>query len=265
MKTSDAEYDSDDVLKADYISEHDYLESDLAEKVKLYTYKHSNIADVMQNVDAVVFTGGEDISPTLLKTPVEWHGIEAEKDYNATRDISDYILMSYCIDNDITVMGFCRGMQMLATVSGGTMIQDIPTFYASRDVVYNYEHRNEKVGDEYRDYSPHDVTVTTPSILNDIVGTTTISNVPSWHHQAVLSVDNTALQVSGVTMTQGFPIIEAIERTDKSFIVGLQFHPEAAIVKNLEHAANQDKFMDYETAMKFFYKLVSQVKNKQQK
>jgi len=109
VKSEDAEYDRYGNLKDEYISENDYLESDIAEKVKLYSYNHSNITDVMKNVKAVVFTGGEDISPTLLKTPEEWHGIEAEKDYNATRDISDYILMSYCIDKDITVLGFCRG------------------------------------------------------------------------------------------------------------------------------------------------------------
>jgi len=263
VKSDDAEYDDNGKLKAGYISENDYLESDIAEKVKLYSYKHSNISDVMQNVNAVVFTGGEDISPTLLDTPEEWHGIEAEKDYNATRDISDYILMSYCIDKDIAVLGFCRGMQMLSVVSGATVIQDIPTYFADQGIMYNYEHRNEKVGDEYRDYAPHDVTVSVPSILYDIVDTTTIYNVPSWHHQAVKSVENTPLMVTGVRETQGLPIIEAVERKDKSFILGLQFHPEAAIVKNLENAANKNKFMDYDTSMKFFYKLVSLVKDKQ--
>jgi len=139
--------------------------------------------------------------------------------------------MSYCIDKDITCWDSCRGMQMLSVVSGGTVIQDIPTYYANQGITYNYEHRNEKVGDEYRDDAPHNVTVSTPSILYDIVGSTTISNVPSWHHQAVKSVENTPLSVTGITMTQGLPIIEAVERSDKSFIVGLQFHPEAAIVK----------------------------------
>ena len=41
-----------------------------------------------------------------------------------------------------------------------------------------------------------------------------------------------------------------MERTDKTFAVGLQFHPEAAIVKNLDNAENKDDYMDYETAMK---------------
>jgi len=60
VKSEDAEYDQYGNLKDEYISENDYLESDIAEKVKLYSYNHSNITDVMRNVKAVVFTGGED-------------------------------------------------------------------------------------------------------------------------------------------------------------------------------------------------------------
>lgn len=34
-------------------------------------------------------------------------GIEAEIDYNPTRDASDYILMAYCIENDIAPCVIC--------------------------------------------------------------------------------------------------------------------------------------------------------------
>jgi putative glutamine amidotransferase len=37
--------------------------------------------------------------------------------------------MAYCLDNDIPVMGFCRGMQMLGVISGAEVIQDIPTYF----------------------------------------------------------------------------------------------------------------------------------------
>jgi putative glutamine amidotransferase len=52
-------------------------------------------------------------------------------------------------------------------------------------------------------------------------------------------------------------MIEAIERTDKTYEMGLQFHPEAALVKHLEKAANQDKFMSYDSALKFFKALLA--------
>ena len=56
----------------------------------------------------------------------------------------------------------------------------------------------------------------------------------------------------------GIPMIEAVERTDKTFAVGLQFHPEAAIVKHLNSAGNRDDFMDYDTALSIFQWIVQE-------
>ena len=227
--------------------------------VRLNTWHGSNAEDVIQNVSIVLFTGGEDISPNLFFQPEPWHGIEEEIDYNAERDVSDYLTMTYCLDHDIPVMGFCRGMQMLSVVSGGEVIQDIPTWFEEQGVEYSFEHRNQKATPEsYRDYAPHAVNVQEGSLLHDIVGVDTLTGCPSWHHQAVKNVDNTRLEVTGTTDTDGIRMIEAVERTDKTFAVGLQFHPEAAIVKHLEGAENRSDFMDYETALSVFQWIVGQ-------
>ena len=205
----------------------------------------------------VLFTGGEDISSTLFFEPEPWHGIVAEIDYNAERDVSDYLTMSYCLDNDIPVMGFCRGMQMLGVISGAEMIQDIPAWFAELGVEYDYTHRNQKAAPEaYRDYAAHDVEVAEGSLLYDIAGTATLAGCPSWHHQAIGNVDNTRLTVTGTTDTNGVTMIEAVERTDKTFAVGLQFYPEAALVKHLDGAENRTDYMDYDTALAFFRAIV---------
>ena len=91
-----------------------------------------------------------------------------------------------------------------------------------------------------------------------MTGTETLTGCPSWHHQAVKSVDNTRLVVTGYTETDGIQMIEAVERTDKTFAVGLQFHPEAALVKHLEKAENQGDYMDYDTALSIFRWVVQQ-------
>ena len=236
------------------IAPNDYLEQEYADIVKTTEYKNTNLDEVTDNIDGVIFTGGEDVSPTLYKEPQEWHGIEEERDYNATRDVKDYLLMRYCIDNDIPAIGFCRGMQMLGIVSGATVIQDIPVYYAEQETEYDFIHRNnKKTPESYRDYAPHDVTVIEKdSLLYQIVGKTTLDDVPSWHHQALLNVDNCNLKVTGVTNTGGIDMIEAIERSDKAFIVGMQFHPEAAIVKHMNNTANAGDYMSEETAREFF-------------
>lgn len=255
--STDVTYDSNNKLVDGAVDENGILKQDYATAVRTNSYGHSNAKDVVGKIDTVIFTGGEDISPTLFKTPEAWHGIAAEKDYNATRDVSDYCTMAYCVANDIKLMGFCRGMQMLGVFSGATVMQDIPTYFKEHNLDYHYEHRNEKVGDSYRDYAPHDVEVAAASHLSKITGESVVKNVPSWHHQALLSVENTPLKVTGSTATDGYPMIECIERNDKTYEVGFQFHPEAAIVKHLNKTENHDKFMSYDEAEKFIKAMIS--------
>ena len=259
VKMANFEYNGS-TLSSSYIDKNDILLQQYADMVKQGT-NASNAATSVAGVAAVVFTGGEDIVPTLLREPQPWHNIEAEKDYNATRDISDYLTLAYCLDNDIPVMGMCRGMQMMVVVSGGTIIQDIPTYFSQQGKTYNFEHRNNVESGQYRDYAPHDVTVTdTTSWLYSISGQKVIHNVPSWHHQAAGSVEGTPLCVTGLTATDGVNIIEAVQRTDKTFAVGLQFHPEAAIVKCLDSTENASQFMSYDEALAYFKTLVEQAR-----
>ena len=242
------------------VAETGALDSIAAKYVRCNTWHGTNAAEAVGNVRCVLFTGGEDVSPSLYYQPEEWHGIEEERDYNAERDISDYLTMAYCLDNDIPVMGFCRGMQMLGVISGAEFIQDIPTFFKQQGLEYQYQHRNRKVTPEsYRDYASHEVQLKSGGIARDIFGTVKLTGCPSWHHQAILNVDNTRLIVTGTTEVNGIQMIEVVERTDKNFAVGFQFHPEAAVVKNLDNAENKVHYMDYETAMKIFDWLMQQI------
>ena len=257
VKASYIDYEGSSVsanqLDADGIG---YLSNDAGLLVRAKAYDGSNVAEVLRDVDGVVFTGGEDISPSLYAVQEDWHHVEAEIDYNAARDVSDYLTMAYCLDHDIPILGFCRGSQMLGVVSGATMIQDLPVWFASHNLDYNYEHRREKSeGETYRDYTPHDVNITSDSHLAKMFGTTALTAVPSWHHQAIHSVEGTLLCVTATTSVSGIETIEGIERKDKRCAVAVQFHPEAAIVKHSGKGvnnANASQFMSYETAMSLF-------------
>ena len=62
------------------------------------------------------------------------------------------------------------------------------------------------------------------------------------------------------TTVSGIDMLEGIERTDKACAVGVQFHPEAAIVKHTGKAVNNenaDLFMTYDSAINLFRAFIS--------
>lgn len=257
VRSTDLSY-TDGKIDATHLDENEILLLDDANNIKLYTHSHSNAADVMQDIDAVVFTGGEDISPTLFATPEPWHGIEAEKDFNTTRDVSDYLLLSYCIDHDIPTLCICRGAQMLGVVAGAPLIQDIPTYYAGLGIDYNYIHRyNKSNPDAAKEYISHPSVVTRKnSLFYDIIKADTLHGCPSWHHQAIGDLSNTSAVVTATTISQGVEIVEALEIPDKEFIVGVQFHPEYVMAKE----DSEGKYMDKATTLRFFEALARAAK-----
>lgn len=260
LKCPALEYDGDQ-LAARHLDEHGILLQEYADIIKRDTYKGVDIAAVVKGLNGLVFPGGEDICPTLFRIPQPWHGIESDP-CDARRDVSDYMLMAWCLESDtLPVLCICRGMQLLSVVSGATMIQDLRTYFDEQGKTYNYLHREEPVEGKDRDFAKHDVTVTDPtSLLRRIVATDIVRDVPSWHHQAVLSVEGTPLKVTAITPTDGIDIIEAVERTDKRFIIGVQYHPEVAVLKHANHVDGASNYMSYDEALCYFIALKEQAK-----
>ena len=258
VKSPYMEYDGDR-LKEQYLDSHGILLQEYADAVKSSPLQGQNLSDILNGLDAVIFTGGSDISPTLYKIPEPWHGIESEGMYDGRRDVSDYILMSWCLEREETlpVLCICRGMQMLGVVSGASMIQDLRTFFDELGLAYHDDHRVEPTDEHGRNFASHSVHITdATSLIRQIAGTDSIARVPSWHHQAIRSVERTALKVTAVTPTNGVNIIEAVERTDKPFFVGVQFHPEVAVNKHVNKDPDASRFMSYDEAMRYFRALV---------
>ena len=240
-----------------YVDETGVFRQEYADFVKRDTYHGTDIDEALSGVQAVVFLGGGDISPTLFAEPQPWHGIAEDSPADATRDVSEYLTMAYCLDHDLPVLGLCRGMQMLAVVSGAPLIQDLGKKYDEIGKNYHFLHRMQRDSEGKRYYTPHDVMVTDhTSLLYALCGSDIIRDVPSWHHQVVGSVAGTPLRVTGVTPTDGEDVIEAIERTDKHFALGVQFHPEEAIKQHLKGQAGASRFMSLEEAVKYFTALI---------
>lgn len=248
VRCPELEYD-EDRLKDRYITKDGYLSKEAADIVKNYDTDSLGLEKILSGLSGIVFPGGECVSPTLL-TDDNAEGCP-EHDYDPTRDVSDYLLMRYSLDHDYHILSICRGMQVLGAVSGASIIPDLGEYFAKKGIEYDDSHR-EKPGDN-RDFASHDIKVVDKdSILYKIYGTTIIGKMPSWHHQSLKSVDNTKLKVTAITETLGENLIEAVERMDKSYVIGIQTHPEMAIRKEKEEAPNRFRYLPASEALKLF-------------
>ncbi|MDO5726034.1 MAG: gamma-glutamyl-gamma-aminobutyrate hydrolase family protein [Tissierellia bacterium] len=163
--------------------------------------------EYIKRIDMLVLTGGDDVHP-------RWYGQNpmhncTEIDYK--RDLTDMALLKAAIDEGVPVLGICRGLQIINSYLGGTLIQDIPT-QADRA----YGHRS---WDTYTT-GHHEIELMKDSFLHKIFGKDKLM-VNSIHHQAIKIV------APGMkTSAKSFDgIIEAFENEEKK-LYGVQFHPE---------------------------------------
>jgi len=162
---------------------------------------------VMESCDGVVITGGAfDIDP-------KWYGQEPQGRLDMIDEGRTHLEMQLAktsIENNVPLLGLCGGMQVLAVVAGGTLIQDIATRYPEA-----LEH--EQPTDPAKTW--HSVRLTSPR-WQKWFGASSIQ-VNSTHHQAV---DQLGQCVVVGKAPDG--IVEAIEIPDLAFCVGVQWHPE---------------------------------------
>jgi putative glutamine amidotransferase len=167
---------------------------------------------VMESVDGLLLTGGEDVDPALYGQPRH----PKLSTVNRNRDDTEIALVHAAREIRKPVLAICRGPQLLNVALGGTLIQDIRA-----QVPGALDHDAGGVHD-VRDARAHEVTLEPGSLAARAVGDTHIK-VNSLHHQSVLD------PAQGMRVTAHAPdgIIEAIESDDADWwALGVQWHPE---------------------------------------
>ena len=168
-------------------------------------------SDVLRRVDGILLTGGPDVDPA------RYHEAAHEStETDRARDAFELPLSRAAVAGDVPVFAICRGVQVLNVAAGGTLVQDIPT-----QVPTTIDHSLEQPKDAHA----HDVRVTPGTRLASILGASAapdVCAVNSRHHQAVGQVAPSFV-VSAVSPDG---IVEAIERPESAFCVGVQWHPE---------------------------------------
>lgn len=160
----------------------------------------------------LLLIGGLDVNPALYG-----EAQESETDTpDPELDAAEMSAIDEALRRDLPILAICRGMQLLNVHHGGTLTQhlDPPERHRKRD------------GD--RSLPVHPVAIAPGTVLAEIAGTDTW-HVNSRHHQAVNTV-GTNLRISA--RHPGDSVIEAIERTDRSFVLGVQWHPEDQICRD---------------------------------
>ena len=165
---------------------------------------------IYERLDGIVFPGGADIAPgEYQEEPIgDLNVVEA------ARDRTELTLARWAFADDLPTLGICRGQQVLNVALGGSLWQDL------RDQgVTDVEHSD--ADGRARSALTHRVRLDPDSRLAQLIDETDIE-VNSLHHQAIKTIAP-ELRVTGKS-DDG--VIEAVESSERRFLIAVQWHPE---------------------------------------
>ena len=162
--------------------------------------------DALAGLDGLLLTGGGDVDPA-------WYGCAPSPHLgavDAAHDAWEIALVRAGLAAQLPMLGICRGAQVMNVALGGTLMQHLPDISPLAHCV--------------KDQSGslvHGVRVDEASRLRSVLGAGALG-VNSLHHQAVAEVGTGLAAVAWAD--DG--VVEAVEGTGASRLLGVQWHPE---------------------------------------
>lgn len=175
--------------------------------------------DAVDDVDALLLTGGADIHPKFYGRDELLSRCE---DVDLSRDQFELRVVGRVLEQAKPILAICRGHQLLNVALGGSLLTDVESSGFTR-------HRGKVDGDDMR----HPLHVHPHSMLYFAVGGTE-TEVNSSHHQSVDRL-GTGLTPSGFSPDG---VIEALEWSSKEgmpFLLSVQWHPERMVAHPVSH------------------------------
>ncbi|MFZ5639122.1 MAG: gamma-glutamyl-gamma-aminobutyrate hydrolase family protein [Bacillota bacterium] len=162
----------------------------------------------LAGINGLLLSGGVDVDPAFFEEePWPWGG-----EITPERDWYEIELVRQALELKMPLLAICRGMQVLNIAAGGSVHQDI-----GRGIRNPLKHSQQAP----RWYPTHRLDIEPGSLLEGILQAESV-RVNSFHHQAVKNL----APGFAVTARSSDGVIEAIERIDARFTMGVQFHPE---------------------------------------
>jgi putative glutamine amidotransferase len=191
-------------------------------------------AEVLEHVDALVFSGGSDLDPALFGEDTvhpDTYGIDPN------RDAFELTLARLAYDRDLPTFGICRGIQSLNVALGGTLYQHVPEFTST-------PHNQSKINIVSHEPS-HTVSLAEGSAVSELFGGTVVE-ANSFHHQSLKKVaapfKATAWTADGV--------VEAVEAPERTCFFAVQWHPEMMFAQHEEQLAPFRRLLEIAEARK---------------
>lgn len=167
--------------------------------------------EYVELADGICLPGGPDVHPTCWGDEKDYEGCT----FCPARDTFELPLLRYAVEVDKPLFTICRGTQALNVALGGTLCMDVPN-YPRTPGAEVHDHVNSL------HQTSHPVEVDEGSLLWRANGGRTGYQVNSAHHCCVDELGE------GLVLTahsdDGVP--ECIERPDRRFVLGVQWHPE---------------------------------------
>jgi putative glutamine amidotransferase len=163
-----------------------------------------------EQIDGLVIGGGIDLYPALYNLDPK-----PNYKYDQARDELEINWLRHAEEQDIPVLGICRGAQLMNVVRGGTLHVDVAKVYE------NAKYPSSTLS---RIFFRKDMNIECGSLLERILKTQRIA-VNSMHVQAVDEVGKDLV----ISAREDNGVVQAVEDPDKAFFLGVQFHPEALI------------------------------------
>ncbi|HNX29810.1 MAG TPA: gamma-glutamyl-gamma-aminobutyrate hydrolase family protein [Syntrophomonadaceae bacterium] len=166
--------------------------------------EEARLDDYTKICHGIILSGGGDIDPVYFNEAPSW----TLGNINPLRDWFEIKLARKCLAMGVPLLGICRGCQVINVAAGGSLIQDIRS---------RMSHQQKAP----RDYAFHDIFIDEETYLFQILRKNSI-RVNSFHHQAIRKAGE-QLKISARAEEN---IIEAVEKNDHPFAIGVQWHPE---------------------------------------